>query len=47
MIAQTNISRIDNSSVLIADGLDTTDRSTVRGQGQMIECGCYLVIGVV
>lgn len=47
MIAQTIISRIVNSSVSIADGRYPTERCTVRGQGQMFECGCYLVIGGV
>ena len=37
----------DNSSVLISDGRYPTDTSNVRGQGQMFECRCFLVIGVV
>ena len=48
MIAQTIISRIDNSSVSIADGCYPTERIYGSlGQGQMFECRCFLVNGVV
>ena len=49
MIAQTKISRIDNSSVLIADGRYSAEHyySRSRSNSQMFECCCFLVIGVV